>query len=64
MGDERLAVIEEKVDAILNNHLAHIQSSLVKVETNMDWITKFFWMIASLTTASIVASIASIILKK
>ena len=46
MGDERLAVIEEKVDAILNNHLAHIQSSLVKVETNMDWITKFFWMIS------------------
>ena len=70
MQDKRLDCLEAKVDAILTNHLPHIQKGIddvaVKVEiasTDLRWIKKFFWIVTSASVGSLVVGILRFIIK-
>ena len=47
MQDERLDRVEQTVNEIKDNHLPHIQIELTKVGTDVDWVKRFFWIVAS-----------------
>jgi uncharacterized protein (UPF0335 family) len=44
LQDERLQRLENTVNDIKDNHLAHIQTDLTKVGTDVDWLKRFFWI--------------------
>ena len=47
MQDERLDRVEKTVNEIKDNHLVHLQSDVTKVSTDVDWLKRFFWIIAT-----------------
>jgi len=51
------------MEKVMTNHLPHIQSGLERVETNLDWLMKFFWIIASASIGALLASILGLVIK-
>ncbi len=70
MDEKRLDKLEEKVDLITNNHLAHLKEDFFElksvvgvVSTNVTWLLKFFWVAATASVGSLVAAIMGLIIK-
>ncbi len=66
--DTRLDKIEAQVNClrgeiadIKENHLTHINVSLAKIQTDLTWIKKFFWLVAGSAVATIVASVINLL---
>jgi len=62
--------INETLKSIKENHLSHIENSMHKIEnshielqTNTNWLLKFFWIIAGASIGGLVTSIMTLILK-
>ncbi len=66
MQDKRLDNLEKNVEEIKNNHLPHIETKLTKVGTDVDWLKKFFWIVATASIGGLIAAILnlSITIKK
>jgi len=47
---------------IKENHLAHIERDLNIVTNDMDWLKRFFWLLAGATVSSLVVNIISLII--
>lgn len=62
MQDERLDRVEKTVNEIKDNHLAHIQTDLTKVSTDVDWIKRFFWLIATASIGGLITAILNLLL--
>jgi hypothetical protein len=43
------------------NHLAHIERDVAQVSNDLDWLKKFFWLIAGGLIANFAASLAKIL---
>lgn len=61
MQDERLDRVEKTVNEIKDNHLVHIATKLVKVSTDVDWLKRFFWIIATASVGGLVAALINLI---
>lgn len=59
----KIRCLEEKIDKIMCNHLPHIQIELEKVNSNLNWLLKFFWIIVSASLSALVVSIINIVTK-
>ena len=72
LADEKmLSYLSDAIDKIKDNHLAHIQEAMGDMKVNMgaiskdvDWLKRFFWIIATASVGSLAASILGLILKK
>ncbi|MEN9558394.1 MAG: hypothetical protein RL141_763 [Candidatus Parcubacteria bacterium] len=62
MQDERLDRVEKTVNEIKDNHLVHIQTDLTKVSTDVDWLKRFFWIIATASIGGLVAAVINLLL--
>ena len=62
MQDERLDRVEQTVNEIKDNHLAHIQTDLSKVSTDVDWLKRFFWIIATASVGGLITAIINILI--
>lgn len=62
LQDERLDRVEKTVNEIKDNHLAHIQTELTKVSTDVDWLKRFFWIIATASIGGLVTAIINLLL--
>ena len=51
----------EEIRDLKDNHLPHIQNELTEVKTNVEWLMKFFWIIATASIGSLIASIMNLI---
>ncbi len=60
--DERLNRVENTVNEIKDNHLVHIQTDLTKVSTDVDWLKRFFWLIATASIGGLIAAILNLLL--
>ena len=60
-----LEVIDTRKDIrdIKENHLAHVQASMTKIETNLDWMMKFFWIIVPAIVGALIMGGMNLILK-
>ncbi len=61
MQDERIDRVEKAVNEIKDNHLVHIATKLVKVSTDVDWLKRFFWIIATASIGGLVAALINLI---
>lgn len=66
--DKRFESIETKLDIIKDNHLAHVQADMekqsidiAKQTTNVEWLMKFFWVIATASIGGLVASLFNLL---
>lgn len=62
LQDERLDRVEKTVNEIKDNHLAHMQTELTKVGTDVDWLKRFFWIIATASIGGLIAAILNLLL--
>ncbi len=62
LQDERLDRVEKTVNEIKDNHLTHIQSDLTKVSTDVDWLKRFFWIIATASIGGLITAIVNLLL--
>lgn len=66
--DARFESIEGKLDVIKDNHLAHIQNDmadqttkLATTTTNVDWLMRFFWIIATASIGGLITGILNLL---
>lgn len=62
LQDERLDRVEKAVNEIKDNHLVHIQTDLTKVGTDVDWLKRFFWIIATASVGGLITAIINLLL--
>ena len=61
--EKRIEGIEREVKEIKENHLAHIQESLVEVKTNQKWLMRFFWIVTSASIAGLITGLVNLLIK-
>ena len=68
--EKRLDKLESKVDTIMENHLVHIKDDIVElkeeisvISTNVFWLMKFFWIVATASIGSLVTAVMGLIIK-
>ena len=62
LQDERLNRVENTVNEIKDNHLTHMQTDLTKVGTDVDWLKRFFWIIATASVGGLITAIINLLL--
>jgi hypothetical protein len=62
MQDQRLDRVEQTVIEIKDNHLAHIQTDITKVKTDIDWLKRFFWLVATASIGGLIAALLNLLI--
>lgn len=62
MQDERLDRVEKTVNEIKDNHLVHLQTNMTKVSTDVDWLKRFFWVIATASVGGLIAALINLLI--
>ncbi len=62
MQDERLDRVEKTVNEIKDNHLVHLQTNMTKVGTDVDWLKRFFWVIATASVGGLIAALINLLI--
>ena len=60
--DKRLDNLEKSVDEIKNNHLPHIDGKLTRVGTDVDWLKRFFWIVATASVSGLIAALLNLLI--
>lgn len=67
---EAEAELRASIKKIEENHLAHIQASmsdfavhLATLTANLDWLMRFFWIVASSSIGALIVAMLGLILK-
>lgn len=56
--------IKSDIKTIKENHLAHIQVDMAKVTTNVEWIMKSYWIVATAAVGSLVVGLIGLLVNK
>jgi hypothetical protein len=59
--DERLDRVEKAVNEIKDNHLVHMQNDLTKVGTDVDWLKRFFWILATASVGGLITTLINLL---
>ena len=62
MQDERLDRVEKVVNEIKDNHLVHLQTNMTKVSTDVDWLKRFFWVLATASIGGLIAALINLLI--
>ncbi len=62
MQDQRLDRVEKTVNEIKDNHLVHLQTDVTKVSTDVDWLKRFFWVIATASVGGLIAALINLLI--
>ena len=62
LQDERLDRVEKSVNDIKDNHLVHIKTNLTKIGTDVDWLKRFFWLVATASIGGLIAAVLNLLL--
>ncbi len=60
--DERLDRVEKTVNEIKDNHLVHLQTDLTKVGTDVDWLKRFFWILATASVGGLITALINLLI--
>ena len=60
--DERLDRVEKVVNEIKDNHLVHLQTNMTKVSTDVDWLKRFFWVLATASVGGLIAALINLLI--
>lgn len=60
--DERLDRVEKAVNEIKDNHLVHLQDGVSKVGTDVDWLKRFFWILATASVGGLITALINLLI--
>lgn len=60
--DKRLDGLEKSVNEIKNNHLPHLLAKLTKTSTDVDWLKRFFWIVATASIGGLIAALLNLLI--
>ena len=43
----------------LDNHLVHVSADIAQIKNDLDWIKRFFWLIAGISVTSVLGFVIS-----
>ena len=49
------------IDKKLDNHLTHVVEDISKIQTDLSWLKKFFWIVATSSITALVGAIFSLL---
>ena len=52
-----------EIDKKLDNHLVHTSADIAQIKNDIDWIKRFFWLVAGISITAIGGAIFGLILK-
>ena len=53
----------QNVDKKLDNHLVHTAADISQIKNDIDWIKRFFWLVASISVTAIGGAMFGLIIK-
>jgi len=53
----------QEVDKKLDNHLIHVAANIAQIKNDIDWIKRFFWLVAGVSVTSILGALINVIWK-
>lgn len=53
----------KSIDKRLDNHLIHVASDIAQIKNDMDWLKRFFWLVAGVSITAVGGAIFGLILK-
>ena len=59
--DDRLDRVEKTVNEIKTTNLVHMQTDLTKVSTDVDWLKRFFWILATASVGGLIAALINLL---
>ncbi len=60
--DRRLDKVEGHIETT-NREMGHVQTDLAKVKTDVSWLKRFFWIVASSSIGALVVGLLNLITK-
>ncbi len=54
--------LERDVTEIKDNHLPHITNKITQVGTDVDWLKRFFWIVATASIGGLIAAVINILI--
>ena len=61
--DRRIGSLECDMN-IVKDHIAVTNSEMGKVKTDVEWLVKFFWIVASSSIGTLLIGLANLLIKK
>lgn len=58
--EKRIESIEEDIKAMKENHLSHMEIDIAQTKTNVDWLMKFFWIVATASVGSLITGVITL----
>jgi len=59
--DRRITELEKKMDAVFG-HIAKTNEELGEIKTDVSWIKKFFWIVATSAIGGLIAALLNLII--
>ncbi|MBI2110677.1 hypothetical protein HYT51_02760 [Candidatus Woesearchaeota archaeon] len=53
----------EAVDKKLDNHLVHSAADIAQIKNDLDWVKRFFWLVAGTSITAILGTMIGLIFK-
>ena len=69
MQDDRLDRLEKKIDdaqecltEIRENHFVHLSAAVTKVTNDVEWLSRFFWIVATASVGGLIAGVMNLVI--
>ena len=59
--EKKVNTIHDDIKDIKENHLAHIQVDMTKVTTNVEWLLKYHWIVATAAIGGLIAGLLNLV---
>ena len=59
--DRRIGEIEKKMDAVFE-HIANTNEELGEIKTDVGWIKRFFWIVATASIGGLIAALLNLLI--
>lgn len=60
--DKRIDNLERDVRDIKDNHLPHIIDKVTKTSTDVDWLKRFFWIVATASIGGLIGVVINLLI--
>ncbi len=58
--DRRIGDLENKMDAVFS-HIAKTNEEVGQIKTDVSWLTRFFWIVATASIGGLIAALLNLI---
>jgi len=60
--NEEIKNLQDDVKEIMRNHLPHLHKDIGIVKTDLRWIKKFFWVVASASISGLIIGLIQLLI--